>query len=948
MINRQSRSRSVAALAVVALIVSVGLGVALQAPAVVAEDAPKPKPDFPPASELTKGFEKIDGFYPLYRKPKSEELYVHIPRKQIGPLFLMATSIAGGPNFAGYQWDDMAVKWEKLDKKLLLVRPNLRHKAKKGTPLGDVVNRTFTDSVIRAIDIKAKAGDGGYLIDATQLFKFDLTRVGDSLTALGGRGYELDRRLSRWETLKGFEHNTEISVLGTFTAARPGDSGGQVADPRGTRMLVHYSLSEVPKSDYKPREADARVGYFITAVKDYEKGYDEKTQFRRLINRWNLKKADDSLELSPPEKPIVYYIEKTVPVRFRRYVKEGIEMWNPAFRKVGFLDAVQARQQTETNEFAKYDPEDVRYNFFRWISSGTPFAMGPSRVHPETGEILDADIIMDDAYVRVMTEDFFRHSKDSLGGWYASDPSLARYMHENPKRDPWRRFLAPPPGLEPPTTFSPFENAAFMKLMEERGRPVCMIAQGRSQQLHIAHAVAMAKGQGKIPEEFIGEFIRETVAHEVGHTLGLRHNFKASSWRTLDEINSEDRPMDLSASVMDYNPANFAAPGRKQGHYQMIDLGPYDHWAIEYGYRLPGKGETEEKLVAEIAARSNEPGHDYATDEDTGFSSPDPLTIRWDLGRDPIDFARSRQELVKDLLKDFPEKAVKDGESFASARRTFDILIGEQSRAVNVAARLVGGQYVNRNHKGDADVRPPLQPVEAERQRKALRFIADTIFSETPFAVEPEKLKWLGFGRWRHWGSSEYDWRVDYPLHDRILGLQSTIFFQLTSDYTIGRIHDTEVKVPSDQDVVTVPELFETLREAIWSELERNPGEKKWTNRQPFISSLRRPFQREHLGWLIDLVLGPTESGSLPSDARTLAWAQLRQLKDRIAKVLENGGGLDAYTQAHLAETQVRIEKALDAAFSRGGGGGGGGLSILFGREAPPRNAERRRDRDDD
>ena len=118
--------------------------------------------------------------------------------------------------------------------------------------------------------------------------------------------------------------------------------------------------------------------------------------------------------------------------------------------------------------------------------------------------------------------------------------------------------------------------------------------------------------------------------HEVGHTLGLRHNFKASALRTMDELNDPEktRNVGLAASVMDYLPVNISPKGKKQGDYFSLCSAPMTIWAIEYAYKpLPGGTEGEVAELPKIASRSAEPALDYATDEDA-HGRPDPLVNR--------------------------------------------------------------------------------------------------------------------------------------------------------------------------------------------------------------------------------------------------------------------------------------------------------------------------------
>src|SRR5262249_13420060 len=123
------------------------------------------------------------------------------------------------------------------------------------------------------------------------------------------------------------------------------------------------------------------------------------------------------------------------------------------------------------------------------------------------------------------------------------------------------------------------------------GCECCMMGQGMQRQLGLMAAMLAAKGDiepgGKVPEEFIGQAIKEVVMHEVGHRLGLRHNFKSSTFISLKDCNNPQvtRAKGMTGSVMDYAPANFAAKGDKQGDYFSDTIGPYDYWAIEYAYK---------------------------------------------------------------------------------------------------------------------------------------------------------------------------------------------------------------------------------------------------------------------------------------------------------------------------------------------------------------------------
>ncbi len=863
-----------------------------------AEAKKEKKPDFPPFDEVTEGYEKIDGFFDLYHHKEKDRLLAAIPKSMLGKEFLVLSSIAGGPGLAGFMWDNHVARWEMMDDRLVLMKPDLRYADVKKATVADVVDRTYTDRILLATKIVTKRG-ADPVIDFDKVWKADRVGIG------GVYGGSVDASLSRWAKIKGFERNIELAV---DTAIMKGRNGG------GTRARVHYSISEIPKSDYTPRHADPRVGYFMTAVKDWSKPHTDKTIFDRYIHRWHLKKADPKADVSDvhPDHQIVFYIEKTVPIKYRRYVREGILEWNKAFEKIGLLNAVDCRQQTDTNEFADLDPEDVRYNFFRWIVSGRAFAMGPSRVNPKTGQILDADILWDDALVRSLLTQYARLSAKGPAAGY--DPQL----HEFLERFPEWNFQSNESILMPSTLeYAGVDLAWEPNVLNElyrRNQFMCNCAQGMTHEMSLAYLASKADGLGGLSDEFIGQAIKYVVAHEVGHTLGLRHNFKASTWKTLEELESaHDENAITVASVMDYVPPIYGPTTDSQPRFYSAGLGPYDFYAIEYGYRhTDSEYKSEQELLKAITSRCNEPGLDYATDEDTMFFAPDPLVNRYDNGDDPIKYAKSRMELVKRLQSDIAHWSVEDGESYSHMRRAFDALMFEFNRVSQFASRVVGGQYVNRNHKGDTNERPPFEIVPAEKQREALEFIVSNVFSADAFAFDPEVMSKMAPGRWRHWGSDNFGSMTPYPIHDRVLAVQYWAMFNLLNPFTISRVHDAEIKIDASKDAITVPEIMSKTTLAIWSELKA-PARGTYTDRSPMISSLRRNLQRQHLDMVLNIVL--SQPGVMyPADAHSVARTTAKATMQQIETVLKNDN-IDMASRAHLEQAHARIEKALDAEF---------------------------------
>ncbi|NUQ49677.1 MAG: zinc-dependent metalloprotease, partial [Phycisphaerae bacterium] len=315
--------------------------------------------------------------------------------------------------------------------------------------------------------------------------------------------------------------------------------------------------------------------------RDWAKPTSARDIYNRYINRWHLVKRDPSLELCEPRTPIVFYIEKTVPLRFRRAVRDGILEWNKAFEKCGFVNAVEVRQQTDDNEWKDLDPEDMRYSFFRWIVTGAGFAMGPSRANPFTGQIYDADIVFDDSMVRYFEIEAEHYLPSAMIRRKFSDPALRQFLADRPEwgRDDtlWRFMRLGEPGRDA------LRDAAMQRL---HGRGLCLCDYARRMKHETALGGVVLAGQPReVIDRFLYDIIKEVVMHEVGHTLGLRHNFKASSIYTLEEIQKRrNSGQATTGSVMDYNAALLLPDRPTEGHFVTPTIGPYDYWAIEYGY----------------------------------------------------------------------------------------------------------------------------------------------------------------------------------------------------------------------------------------------------------------------------------------------------------------------------------------------------------------------------
>ncbi len=963
---------------------------------------PTESPPFADFKTVTKDMVSKEGLFILWHYPPgakdkdSEKLLCQIPAGFLGEQFMLSTSFSGGGFFTGFPLDERVVMWELHDRQLVLVEPQTRFVIDKSKEVGDAVRRTYPDRIRVAVPVLTKAPNGDPVIDFGKLLKSDFADIAWTSFMMSGPfggGGGINKSLSKWTKRKTFELNVEIGVelaIGCFSP--PGSYD---------KKLVHYSFWKLPQTDYKPRVADDRVGYFITANRDWSKPASARDLFNRYVDRWHLVKRDPSLELCEPRHPIIFYIEKTVPVKYRRAVRDGILEWNQAFGKIGFVNAIEVRQQTADNEWKDLDPEDMRYSFFRWIVTGAGFAMGPHRANPFTGQIYDADIIFDDSMVRFYQQEAATYLPATAIAEKFEDAGLSRFLDANPH---WRR---PTREWEEVELVSDEERdlvqRARQRLRNDK-RHVCTYAQGMKHQMALAKTI-LADQPGKVTDRFLYDVIKEVVTHEVGHTLGLRHNFKASTIYTLDEIQKR-RTTDQATcgSVMDYNPALLCADNPTDGHFVTPTIGPYDYWAIEYGYRpFDGsyKGKTPETdepkaeeetteaaatesaapdteittsvstsvqinldnippeileqmppeirqaiqsgaaesllaaaggmpstptkasslpkfgtapagetaMLMQIASRAAEPELAYATDEDTTWFGPDPTTNRFDMGADPVEWARMRIKLVDDRMASILEWAVKDQEAWYHLRQTFLTLVIEKIFVLDYVGRYIGGAYFVRHHKGDPDAQPPFVLVEPQRQRAALQFIEDTLFNDDYFALPPELLNHLAPARWWHSGA-RVSYALDFPIHDFVGFAQWWNLFDRLTPGVLRRIHDNELKTDAP-DKLTVAEYLQRLQAACWansaSRARLDSG--TWSDSQPLIPEFRRSLQREYLG-LMEPLVRVRPGWMISPDLHAMIRHSLRLLADDIAKVADTGKA-DFASQAHLEACRSRIERML-------------------------------------
>ena len=350
--------------------------------------------------DIVKDFEKEEGFFITYLDPKKGKTYLEINEEQLGEDIIYFAHIMNGVASLGVKGsfiDNGVLKAEKTYESIKLTRINTNFQFKENDQLAKSKGSNVSDSVIAVMPIKAKNEDeNSFLVDITGLL------LSESLTSLkpisspdSGPSFRWGGISPKKSSIRGifnYPQNTDFEV--DYVFENPPSryyEEEDAADYRNITVSVRYSFIQPPKNNFVARIADQRVGYFTTRVTDLSS--KDVTPYRDLVERWHLEKADPEKEISPPVKPITFWLENTTPIELRDFIVEGVLAWNEAYLKAGFENAIEVKIQPDD---ADWDAGDIRYNVLRWTSSPNPpfGGYGPSFVNPRTGEILGADIML--------------------------------------------------------------------------------------------------------------------------------------------------------------------------------------------------------------------------------------------------------------------------------------------------------------------------------------------------------------------------------------------------------------------------------------------------------------------------------------------------------------------------------------------------------------------------
>lgn len=815
-------------------------------------------------ADKVKSCRKIDGMFTLYQDTATGAIQLYVKKDQLGKEYIYQSFSINGPNtlFLNQSMHrlNFVFRIQKAFDKLEFARVNTRFWYDANNPVSKTAMVDKPEAVFLVEKTVGEDADG-YLISADGLFiseKLDPVKpvmppspMAASMFNLGG----LNPGKSRYSNVRSFPNNTDVIVDLAYDNPAPMNQGGNdITDARYIRVRMQHSLIEMPKNDFHARRDDPRVGYFSQFVNDQTS--ISPVPYRDIIHRWSLVKKDPNAALSEPVEPIVFWVENTTPLEYRDAIVAAGLKWNEAFEKAGFKNAVQMKIMPDD---ADWDPADIRYNVIRWVSSAQPTygAIGPSFVNPKTGQILGADITVE---------------------WFSGSAT--------PIFDDLFRG------------FANAETAETAKLqipgMDQQNQHACTLANELKSQLLTGMTVLDATGaSANEVREMHKQFLTYLIMHEMGHTLGLNHNMKSSQMLSPAEINNTEitHQIGLIGSVMDYPAINIASDRSKQGDYYTTKAGPYDLWAIEYGY-TPFDAGSEEEGLKKIISRSTDPKLAFGNDGDdmrAPGKAMDPRVNVNDLTSDAISYAEDRFKVVNQTMSKLVQKYSKPGQSYAELRSRYGILITQRYNMIAAVSRYIGGIYIDRSYPEQRSSSKPYTPVALATQKKAMEVLSKNVFAPNAFDADAQVFPYLqpqrrGFTQ----NGSGDDWRVT----ENMLAMQSQgALSHLLHGATLQRI--TNSRLYGNQ--YSVAAMMSDLQKGIFdADMATN------------VNVYRQYLQTYFVRQLVAMV--DPKSQQFDDVSKAAALYTLRKIKTQLAAAVST----NEETRAHRANLAFLISNALE------------------------------------
>lgn len=782
-------------------------------------------------SSIEKTSIKKPGLFDLYQHKKTGKLLFAVKKGQLGRQYLYyryVNDASVSKYHRGKILKPQVIKIEKNFGHLLIKAMNTGYYFDKNSELSKSSGANISNALLSRAKIVGKDEDGEvFLVDGNKLFLTEsLGQVKPSLDPKDERKRrplgKLNKDRSHIVRLANFPKNTNVSVDYIYFEDNPyGQTRQDMVDPRYQSIKMEHILTEMPPPGFKPRLSDPRVGYFHYRIDDQTS--TSSTPYRDLIKRWRIEKSDPTEPVSKVKSPIVWWIENTTPKELRPVISSGILEWNKAFEAAGFKGVLEVREQPDD---AKWDAADLRYNVIRFMSSPRPRfgGYGPHYSNPLTGEIIGADIVLEFVhftrrvqYLKLFGEDKTQHHES-----YPQSCGLGMDIQE-------LTYLG-----------------------------------------SIVSQMGSAPGELKQMQQ---EALKLLTMHEVGHTLGLSHNMMASQMNdpaSLHDVNLT-KERGIVGSVMDYDSINLAAGDETQGEYYSSTIGPYDRWAIQFGYFQTSGDATKDQLIRnEILRKSVLPEHAFGNDADdmrTAGGGIDPRIMTGDLSNDALTWAQKRLEILINVFKELPQKYRSPGQSYQEFRVAYYILFKQYRKMLEIVSRYIGGVYSGPMiQKTAPQAVMPLSPVSLEDQKRAISILGDYLFRSRVFAPVLElsgmlQLQRRGFDLRRK--------RQDPPLHGDIGGMVQRVFNHLFHRNTLARINDSQFY----GNGLSMFKAMDLLSAAIFRSADDTE-----------VLSVKNLIQIEFVKHLSRIV--KSKNGSYPSESVSSALFHIREIRQLSMKNL--------------------------------------------------------------
>jgi hypothetical protein len=681
--------------------------------------SPQPAQDI---ATRTAHMSSMPGLLPLFWDAAAGKLYLEIPTLDASGqspdlLYTHGLPYGTGSNDLGLDRGQVSegiiVRFERFGPKVLLVQPQEAFRSSSQDPAEQLsVRQSFPESVLAGFKVEAENPDRAVLVDATDFFLRDAHGVAETLTALKQSTYKLDEKRSAiaLDHTKVFPLNTEVESLLTFTTDST-ERGTYVADvtpdPHALTIREHQSFMQLPGPGFTPRRFDPRAGYFPMSYRDYNAPLGDSLNQQFIIRHRLIKKDPNCTRACEAQTPIQYYVDRGAPEPIRTALVEGARWWDQAFQAAGWAP----------NTFrvdllpADADPMDLRYNIIQWVHRYTRgWSYGAAITDPRTGEIIKGNVTLGSLRGR---QDYL--IAEALLSPYVNDASISNNSPHTPNNS------RPTPNNSRPTPDNSPRNPNSSRHPEQSEGPLYSSSFGPANDPML---------------QMVLQRIRQLAAHETGHTLGLAHNFAASSFPHTNP--------DETISVMDYpHPYVTLKDGIPDlSHAYPVAIGIWDKVAIDYGYRAFPPKTDEHTALNKILSDSehgvgDQPGLIYITDEDSRpFGSAQPHAHLWDDGTDPADELNRIIPIRAAALARFGENAIKPGAPLAQLEDTLVPLYLFTRYQTEAAIKEIGGLDYRYSLRGDGQPLPEI--VAPDEQKKALAAVLKTLSSD--FLTLPEPL----------------------------------------------------------------------------------------------------------------------------------------------------------------------------------------------------------------